>query len=176
MLEIPIEPIVARFFVDFSRFEFALKRAGYFKPRSESNDAAVVDWKGFAKRSHSDSFERLLQDEANSSLRQAVEFMRCDPPRKLVLTGEEGSRQLCWKEPGRAGGTPLYELLVSVCRVRNNLFHGEKPEILIDGSHRDRELIEKSLEIIATCVSLDDEVKRAFEQYTAPLPRCNSDL
>ena len=24
---------------------------------------------------------------------------------------EEGSRELCWKEPGRAGGTPLYELL-----------------------------------------------------------------
>jgi len=167
IFEIPIEPVVAQFFVDFSRFEFALKRAEYVKPHSERNDAAEVDWLKFGQESHSDSFERLLQDEANSSLQQAVTFMRRDPPRKLVvIIGEEGSRQPCWKEPGPAGGTPLYELLVSVCRVRNNLFHGEKPETLMGGSYRGRELIEKSLEIIATCVSLDDEVKRAFESST----------
>jgi len=173
MSEIQIETIVTRFFRDFSRLEYALKRAGYVKPRGNSIDAQV-DWSRFAN-CHADSFNRLLEEDANISLKKSVEFMRCDPPRKLVMIQKDGNPHLCWKRADPAGNT-LKELLVLVCRVRNNLFHGEKPETVIGGSKRGRELIEKSLKIITTCVSLDDQVKNAFEQYThPPVPRCDSD-
>ena len=168
MLSSDLGPEVRRFFMSFSRLEYALKRAGYVKSRS-SNGAAEVDWNGFTVWT-SAAFDDAITDKEESDLAGAVQLMRTNPPRKLVLIDEEKEKQLYWKRtPPR--GEDLDGLLVLVRRVRNNLFHGEKPKTSIGGNRRGLELIRASQQIIDACISLDPDVKRYFERYAEPIPR-----
>ena len=168
MLTTSLSPAVNRFFRTFSRFEYALKRAGYVKARG-SNGAAEVDWSGFSGRT-SATFDATIDINEDSALVRAVHLMRADPPRKLVLINEENGEQLYWKRADPRGDN-LDGLLILVRRVRNNLFHGEKPETSIGGNQRGLNLIKASQQIVEACISLDPDVKRYFERYAEPIPR-----
>lgn len=57
----------------------------------------------------------------------------------------------------------LQTLLGSVKRVRNNLFHGEKIGVLLEGdSPRDVKLLEHGLTILYACLSLSTELRNKF--------------
>lgn len=170
MVTTNLSPAVKRFFRTFSRFEYALKRAGNVRSRG-SNEAAEVDWSGFAGRT-SAAFDAAININDESALAQAVHLMRADPPRKLVLIKEENGERLYWKRSDPRGDN-LDGLLTLVRRVRNNLFHGEKPETFIGGNQRGLELIKASQQIVDVCISLDPDVKRYFERYAEPIPRLN---
>ncbi len=168
MPETDLHPTVQRFIIDFSRFEYALKRAGYVQPRGSSIDAQV-DWPKFDRR-NANAFRHEVEEASNDRLAKAVHFLTSDPPMKLVVLEDGGIKKLYWKMAVPQGSI-LDKLLVFVRRVRNNLFHGEKPETLLGGSKRGLQLIESSLEIISVCISLDATVKRYFEKYAPFLPR-----
>lgn len=144
------------FFVFFSRFEYALKRSSTYLKGGPSR--AQPDWNLFAV-DHEGEFQQL----ARPDVLEAVRYFRLHPPLKQVVA--EG--RLGWSEP--LPYSPIAELkwlLLSVGRVRNNLFHGGKfPLHNVSDPSRDRVLLEHSLTILNACVPLDREVAGAIGEH-----------
>jgi hypothetical protein len=111
-LRLPRE-LVLEFFVAFSRFEFALKTAGFvYDPRG----AAEADWNRYIadlEKQDSEQLRHIL--DIGERLFQA-------PPKRLTL--EDGN--LLWKEAGSGGQSNIRILVEALKRTRNNLFHGGK--------------------------------------------------
>jgi len=167
MLNIDMPPQVRDFIISFARFEYALKRAGYVAERGASHDAQV-NWPAFEKANH-EAFRNSLA-QPNKQLQSAIKSLDAEPPRKLVLHRTDGIRELRWK-PARPNGQLLNRYLAYVRRVRNNLFHGEKPQTLMGDSTRGLELVQSALAILEACVSLDPTVEHYFHEYAPAIPR-----
>ena len=117
---------------------------------------AQPNWDRFAA-DHNRSFEQL----GNPDLAAAIAYFRASPPRKQTRT--DGN--LGWSEPQRYDGNgPLLTwLLLCIRTIRNNLFHGGKfPRFPVHDPSRDRELIEHSLAILSSSLSLDTAVEHTF--------------
>ena len=133
------------FFRDFSRFEYALKRAGFY--RHDRNNAEP-NWTCF---SESAPVKRVLDDPVDTGLKEAIQHILNHPPRKQVV--ENGG--LAWSDQPPDATSQSGRVLGFVCRVRNNLFHGEKQFMLLGGSgggsDRDKKLIEAGIEVLRYC-------------------------
>lgn len=105
--------IVFHFFAAFSRFEYAMKAAGW--ARSGKGDAAEPDWDRVVKEL------KRAPEEDKARVRARAGILLTAPPRKQIL--RKGS--LGWQEAGKSGDD-LRQLIDSLKRVRNNLFHGGK--------------------------------------------------
>lgn len=103
---------VTNFFMVFSRFDFALKRGGFVL--GNVGGRAEANW---------DVFANALGIEFFNTVRLVPEvgIFFNNPPKKLMVM-EDGSADFADAEPP----TSSAELFVTVRRVRNNLFHGEK--------------------------------------------------
>jgi hypothetical protein len=147
-----LQNLVLRFFVCFSRFECALKRAGY---RPQNGDAHA-EWDAFAKRRESE-----FRSDANPLLVEACNYLEKNPPLKQVLR----NGQLAWSvEKPRTNQPQLQWLLIMVRRVRNNLFHGGKyPLIPVPEPARNPDLLRHCMVLLAACLQLDAAVKSEFE-------------
>ena len=109
------DSLVTDFFLVFSRFEYALKRAGYIVPGTEH---AKPDWKRFASDAATTFDERFCPQ-----LDSAVSYLKVDPPKQQIVS----SGLLAWRKiPERDGELWLGVILRWVRAVRNNLFHGGK--------------------------------------------------
>lgn len=147
-----LQPLVFWFLVTFSRFEYAIKRAGYITPRAEP------DWDRFA-RVHRNDFA----DDKTRAVKAACEYFERCPPRKQVRHGTV----LSWSAPSfRGKQAQLQWLLLMVRRVRNNLFHGGKYPVAHDPDpERDPALLNHALIILHAALRLDDSV---FSHFKAP--------
>jgi len=146
--------MVFDFFVVFSRFEYALKRAGFLK----NGTRADPDWTAFADKV-AKKFEKL----SNSDLIQAKAYLINNPPKKQIREG----KRFDWIAPQRGTTPEARWLLVLVKIVRNNLFHGGKyPRNIQSDPARDSQLIESCLIILCECIHLDEEVERFFLEAT----------
>ncbi len=129
-LQLPAE-LLLEFFATFARFEYALKESGH----------ARVAWHGGVEPDW-ESFGRGLTTDVNGIL-TVGQYLLTNPPKKQIL----GNGLLDWDRvnPGKS----LADLIGSVRRVRNNLFHGGK---FADGSVNDPErnlrLLTDSLDVI----------------------------
>jgi hypothetical protein len=141
-----------RFFYCFSRFEFALKEAGFTKKDQEN---AEPDWNNFARELKWKIFEELRSDDSAKEI-----FER--PPRKQVVCSD---RKLSWcpKDPDfPARPESVQRLLEYVRRVRNNLFHGGKAPGVLD--ERDKKLIKAAQFVLEKAYNNAPEaVKSAFQ-------------
>src|SRR2546425_4793577 len=75
--------IVLQFFVTFSRFEYALRRAGFV--RRGDHNSVLPDWWRFAE-------ERLgaqFADVADTEFAEASSYLLCEPPSKLIFDKSE---------------------------------------------------------------------------------------
>jgi len=128
------------FFLVFSRFEFALKRAGFVRDGAKQ---ALADWEKFAK---------ALKKIDTSAVLKCCTYLREHPPKKQVLDGG----QLSWTLPTR-NGADIEKILLDVRTIRNNVFHGGKygpgP---VDEPLRDRQLIKDCLGVLGTLLELPD--------------------
>jgi hypothetical protein len=107
--------LIFEFFMVFSRFEFALKRSGYF--RGDSN-RAEPDWDKFCN-TFSDGFDKTI----SPGFIQACEYYTTYPPRKQVVK----DNQVVWKENIQGKEECEFSWIIrSIRTVRNNLFHGGK--------------------------------------------------
>jgi len=140
------------FFVFFSRFEYALKRAGYLQ---HDNSDARPDWTEFAKmwNDHFDSCE-------TPELQAAVAYFEANPPKKQIVDGG----RLEWSSVRPGSQLELERMLILVRRVRNNLFHGGKLQGAASDPSRDRMLLSQSLAILQACVELDPDVARYIKE------------
>lgn len=115
MPEIPIPPASAAaisLFACMTRFEFALKEAGFVAGSDGGN--ATPDWTGFGDwAAERGAFDQLI---SNTAIRILID----EPPRKQVRRGSSFE----WSDPLEVRN--LYELSTAIRQVRNNLFHGGK--------------------------------------------------
>jgi hypothetical protein len=143
---------VIEFFVAFSRFEYGLVQAGYV--RDDRRDAQA-DWDRLARE-----FNERFDPNVAPGLQQAVTYLLAHPPRKQIYV----NGHLEWSMAAPPQTDPLLQrLLVFVRRVRNNLFHGDKLNDLLERySERNLDLIRSALTVLYVCVDLDDEVQTNF--------------
>lgn len=105
------------FFVFFAWMEYALKSSGTYLKAGTSD--AQPNWDKLAS-----DYDRVLNPDASTPLRRAVDYFVSNPPRKQLNNG----RTLGWSPPQKHHGTePLLIWLLRVVRyVWNILFHGGK--------------------------------------------------
>ena len=144
--------LVLRFFLVFSRFEFALKFAGY----ARGNENYVEpNWKCFAA-SIRDRFDK----NHSPQLAQACDYFLVNPPNQQVWIDSS----LAWSPniPTNRNSEP--ELLIAlVKRVRNNLFHGGKYHAKMhEETARSEELLRGSILILEECLRASPKVRRAY--------------
>lgn len=140
------------FFLRFSRFEFALKAAGY----AEGNDRYVdPDWQRFAA-----DIAPSFNQHRTSELEEACEFYSVNPPWKQVLV----NNTLGWSADLPAHQSQVDLLLGLVRRVRNNLFHGGKYNAeLHEEPARNVRLLRGGLHILDECLHDSPRVKRLYD-------------
>jgi len=143
--------LILIFFVEFSRFEYALKRAGYI----ENNIKASADWDKFANNIQKKTqFSKLKIEipEAN--------YLLENPPKKQICKDNE----LGWVDAERDRyKSEIHWMLDLVKVVRNNLFHGGKfPGGPVKDPARDTKLLEGSRAVLNECLRLDKNVERWF--------------
>lgn len=137
-----------KFFKLFSRFEFALKKAGYLRVRAGRISA---HWDKFASDLGAQFFDAVIENQVADTIIQ-------QPPNKQVV--DEGS-ELGWKACKPPENT--VDLFVAVRRVRNNLFHGGKHENPFND--RDQELLSQGIAVLKLALEAHDMVKWHFVGY-----------
>lgn len=142
------EEASCRFLLRFSRFEHALKRAGYC---SGGESGVRVD-RGKFVGTHEGEF-RMTEDLSN----RVDVLLRC-PPAREVLRGE----RLHWDEEDsrRPEDVTLEWLVDTLYRIRNNLFHGGKRPL---DPARDTALLRAGMAVIDSCLELDAGVRKEYE-------------
>src|SRR5215472_12270251 len=85
--------IVLQFFVTFSRFEYALKRAGFVK--GDRNGNALPDWCRFA----SERLNARLVSITDTEFTEASLYLLHEPPGKQILVG--AGRSVQWRANSR---------------------------------------------------------------------------
>jgi hypothetical protein len=136
----------------FARSEYALKAAGFARGDERQAEA---DWDAFAQ-AIADDFDL----SKNHNLRAAVDYLLTKPPKKQVLKNK--SLQF-FDAPPDKNQRRAQQVLLMVRRVRNNLFHGGKFLPVPTGDpDRDKLLIQHSLTVLRTCISLHNGVSRNY--------------
>lgn len=151
------DELVVQFFVTFSRFEYALKRAGYVK----GSHYASADWNSFAKK----KLETKIASVQNPEFIKAKAFLLDAPPQKQIVVNNNHMR---WQNNLKRHEEGDAEYVLRLVRdVRNNLFHGGKyPDgIVSEQSLRNTDLLQACLVILAECLLLDDDVKEFFWRF-----------
>jgi hypothetical protein len=152
--------LILRFFVTFSRFEYALKRAGFV--RGDRNDA-LPDWSTFAK----EKGNALFDGPQDNEFIDARAFLFREPPKKQIKRVTASGTSLGWQVNTHGSGESDAEYLLRLVRaVRNNLFHGGKyPDAPVNGQRlRNSRLLQACLVILERCLALDARVKQFFEE------------
>jgi hypothetical protein len=141
--------LVVRFFLVFSRFEYALKRAGFVQG---NKSVAMANWERFSSQ-----YRVKYLPSRIPAMKAAWNYFSRFPPSKQILSN--GS--LDWSiSKLRTNQPELTWLLVNVRTVRNNLFHGGKYDSFgsIEEPARNKQLLKHTLEIIEACVKFDETV------------------
>jgi hypothetical protein len=147
---------IIRFFLIFSWFEYALKRAGYLK----NMKVAEPDWDSFSDCINGDL---RSQEIKNPTLGVAVKYLKECPPEKQTIEKEaNGMKSLVLLVP-KPTGNEARVLTTYIRRIRNNLFHGAK--IPFDPT-RDIKLIGSATTILTHFLELDAacRVRHCYKQ------------
>lgn len=132
-----VHKLSINFFFIFAQTECALKVLGFHYGEGD----AKPNWDKFSKEIGP------IFDYTNSAIKDAVEYIEQNPPKKQVIE----KSKLIWVDETK-NGNRLIEIFLCIRRVRNNLFHGGKFNgIYIENPERSKELIESSLKILKYC-------------------------
>ena len=137
-----------RLFKVMMRLEFGLKEIGYCQTTRNQN--AEVDWDRFANERLGVSFFDAMKAAGNVSILLAT------PPRRQIV---DSKGYLDWEQAGETSN--IQELIGSLRRVRNNLFHGGKS----GDPDRDRNdaLVGNALSLIDAILRHDHDLRAMFE-------------
>lgn len=140
--------LVCEFFAVFSRFEFSLKEAGFYRNNRGQIEPA---WWGYAEK-----VEKLVVIEPDSPLDKAVNYL-CDVPPMFQVDA------LHWEHRELHGGGRFGQAIDAAKQVRNNLFHGGK-HTPHSPAGRDNKLVASSLVILHACLQADAEIRDVYIQ------------
>lgn len=149
--------LVFMFFMEFSRFEYAMKRSGFLKPGTRS---ARPDWQALAE-----SLTGRLLHTSHEPFEIGVRELCRRPPRQQIVL-PDGT--LGWKELQRNSEDTFEAYVIQLMKtVRNNLFHGGKfphPEGSLSDIIEDRVLIESALEVLRMVRHLVPSIDAYFRE------------
>jgi hypothetical protein len=149
-----------RFFITFSRFEYALKGAGFrhdIPPRRGGKGPPGVgpDWNGFARRKEN---EAAFARDGSEALQAARAYFEKEPPRRQIV--RDG--KLDWHDEVTSDApNDLDWLLCMVRQVRNNVFHGAKFSTRQNRIRND-DLIRHAQAILEAVLEYDPKVREYF--------------
>jgi len=146
---------IHRFFITFSRFEFALK-ASIVYARTVGN---YVDpnWDVFTN-----TIQNNFDPAKNQELQDAVDYILQHPPKKQSL--DNGS--IIWVDRIFVDNiTDVKKIDLHIRDIRNNLFHGSKfnGNFQADTS-RDKKLLDSAMIILDEWLNLEPNVANLFSQ------------
>ncbi len=158
--------LIFRFFVIFSRFEYAMKRCRCFKRSKVEGESrrAEPDWDALAIRT---SICGRLQNAGNESVAEAYAYLINNPPKTEIVVGSSIDFVPTLQSDDH---TDERHVLSLVQKVRNNLFHGGKfqsgPVLDFTDRVRNGKLIASSIVILEHCLSTDAELSKEFFELT----------
>lgn len=147
------DSLLFEFFMNFSKFEFALKTASF----AMGDDKRVSpNWDKFSQ-----SIKGKFDKTKSLDLQQAVEFFLLNPPWKQVFI--DGA--LYWDASVPNNGlAEIEKVLLLIRRVRNNLFHGGKFNFEVhEDTARTVNLLSYSIVILKACLDLSPDVKYNYD-------------
>ena len=112
-MEATLNKLAIEMFKTFSRFEYALKAAGFHNGEGK----AEPNWRAF-----SESITEHLKSPNTDELAESIKYIIEQPPNKQIIE----NNILSWSEAKPNTNTESDLILLYVRRVRNNLFHGGK--------------------------------------------------
>lgn len=147
---------IFNFFTLFSRWEYALKQQAKFRKTGRQGET-LADWDKFA-----DAYPNVLSTIDYPGYPAAREYLLGHPPLRLMYEG------FSWQgNPQRESETEARYFLRIIRDVRNNLFHGGKYQAgPMNELARDRKLIDSAITALLACITLDPEIRFAFEART----------
>lgn len=152
-LHIPKE-LACEFSAVFARMEYALKTARFVVGNGRSVSAS---WDRFANEA-----DDKFRTEVNEDLKNAVDYLWNNPPRKQILAEDGRVRFIDFEID--AAQRKLHQVLLMVRTVRNNLFHGGK---YLPGGEtepgRNETLVKSSLIVLRVCAQLVPDVRESYE-------------
>jgi hypothetical protein len=146
--------LVLHFFLVFARFEYALKRTGFFRGDASKAEPA---WDRFA-----DSLKESFEGSYRQDFIDALCYLNAHPPQKQVVLEDK----LRWTPNVRDVSESWERRILRLVRtVRNNLFHGGKylyPNRPVEEPARDRALLTASLTVLEECLRLSPSLAAKF--------------
>lgn len=141
---------IIEFFIKFARFEYALKKNGYYIIKKETDVIEQTDFDTYGKKYRSQNLEKTLEEFVQSLDRDPVGKLKIDGTYLKVKADAKSSIQ---------------RLLCYLRRIRNNLFHGVKYCNLIEDNTNGRNqfLIENGVKAIDFLVTLDENVQKTYQ-------------
>lgn len=115
-----LDDVAIEYFRCFSRFEYALLKAQYFKEEGgctncKKKGVLVSDWDKFEVECLSELSLKKLKEISDDAA-----YLIAEPPKKRII---DASGNLDWRE---LPVTTTKEVIHACRRLRNNLFHGNK--------------------------------------------------
>jgi hypothetical protein len=150
-----LDQLAFHFFKEFARCEYSLKMAG-LRTGGDRNPGA--NWSQLARE-----IQASLESPSSLALKNAVAYYLQSPPHKQIL--KDGL--LDWDNVLPCHESKAELLLLLICRVRNNLFHGGKFNGHWFAPQRSKELLSHGLVILAASVEAHPQVKEAYELRAA---------
>lgn len=150
MNDVELHDLAFEFFKVFSRFEYALKAAGFHK----GEGPAEANWDNFAT-----AIDPHLSQVAPGVVKDAIEFLLAQPPKKQFI----GTTGLEWRSVPANQGSPAKDLFTYVRRVRNNLFHGGKFNEHWFAPERSEKLLMASIVVMHWAIGSTPRVRMAYE-------------
>lgn len=149
------EEVVMEFFVVFSRFEFALKKADYL--RAGRDYRAEPNWTAFERR-----YEDKFNPQSEPQLSEAWDYIYQNPPMRQVVVDKRLDFEI---DPRLEEKSPFKRATLAVRTVRNNLFHGGKfPNSgVVDDPARKTKLLRTCLRLLYEMLELAPDVKAHFD-------------
>lgn len=150
--EIPddLKRLAFEFFYRFSRFDFALKEAGFLRSKKDGVQADA-DWHGFIER-YSGGYRLTPAAET---------LVNAKPQRQIVRAGELNFGDVTF-EPGTSD---LERVVRLVQTVRNNLFHGGKHgSDYWDHPERRRPLLSITIDVLSELANMAG-LQGDYERY-----------
>lgn len=138
---------IVEFFIKFSRFEYALKRNGFYN--ANNNIIVGANFDKFAKQ--------YKNTELPPNLKNFLAYLDKEPVGKLKTSYD----YLRTKEPSKSDFVRLVSYLR---RIRNNLFHGVKYPNLekYEKESRGTKLINWGIKAIDFLVTIDNKIETTY--------------
>ena len=149
MVTVDLERLAYEFFREFARYEYCLKATGL----REDSRAAKASWSKYAAE-----VIQVIEAPESQRLEHAIAYFIDHPPKKQII--KDGA--LDWDETLPDHQSKAELILLLVCRVRNNLFHGGKFNGHWFEPQRSEDLMQHALVILRTCGQSHSRVREAY--------------